>query len=84
MYVYNGEYKDGLLFYSQILCHDPVIPQEFSPEAANLITSLLEKDPCKRLGGGNHGAIKIKMHPFFSVSSFSIYVRQYCVEVFNF
>jgi hypothetical protein len=76
MYVYNGKYKDGLLFYRRIMTHTPVMPQEFSPEVADLITGLLEKEPCERLGGGEHGALEIKRHPFFSVSSFSIYVMQ--------
>jgi hypothetical protein len=56
------------------MTHTPVMPQEFSPEAADLITSLLEKEPHKRLGGGKDGVLEIKRHPFFSVSSFSIYI----------
>jgi hypothetical protein len=74
MYISNGKYKDVLLFYSRILTHTPVMPQEFSLEVAGLITSLLEKDPSKRSGGGKLGALEIKRHPFFSVSSSTITV----------
>jgi hypothetical protein len=55
---------------------DPHIPQELSPEAADLITNLLEKEETERLGGGEEGADAIKRHPFFKVSYFPICYRR--------
>lgn len=72
-YVCNGKHKNGLYFYRQIQSHEPVMPREFSPEAKDLITRLLKKDPSSRLGGGVRGALDIKNHPFFHVSFFHIY-----------
>jgi hypothetical protein len=65
--VCNGTHKNELLFYSRIVTLDPHIPQELSPEAADLITNFLERE-----GGGEGGADAIKRHPFFKVSSFPI------------
>jgi hypothetical protein len=49
------------------------IPKDFSPEAADLISRLLDDNPKKREKLGKHGAAAIKRHPFFHVSSFPIY-----------
>jgi hypothetical protein len=46
------------------------MPSHFSKEAAHFIKALLQKDPAKRLGGGNGGAENVKRHRFFEVSSF--------------
>jgi serine/threonine protein kinase len=37
-----------------------------SPEAQDIITKLLERDPKKRLGSGPTEAEEIKAHPFFA------------------
>ena len=41
------------------------IPEYISNEAAELLQRLLERDPNKRLGGGNRDAQEIKDHPYF-------------------
>ena len=41
------------------------IPASLSEEAKNLIVSLLNRNPSKRLGAGAEGADEIKRHPFF-------------------
>ena len=41
------------------------IPASLSEEAKNLIVSLLNRNPSKRLGAGPDGADEIKKHPFF-------------------
>jgi hypothetical protein len=41
------------------------IPASLSEEAKNLIVSLLNRNPSKRLGAGPDGAEEIKRHPFF-------------------
>jgi hypothetical protein len=46
------------------------MPAYLSEAAAHFIKSLLQKDPAKRLGGGNGGAENVKRHQFFEVSSF--------------
>jgi hypothetical protein len=46
------------------------MPAYLSEAAAHFIKSLLQKDPAKRLGGGNGGAENVKRHRFFEVSSF--------------
>jgi serine/threonine protein kinase len=48
----------------------PVMPEELSPALKDLITGLLVKEPEKRLGAGEKGALEIKEHPFFHVSLF--------------
>jgi serine/threonine protein kinase len=37
-----------------------------SEEAKNLIVSLLNRNPSKRLGAGSEGSEEIKRHPFFN------------------
>jgi protein kinase A len=41
-------------------------PKDISPEAKDLIKSLMKVDPKKRLGAGKMGFAVIKSHPFFS------------------
>jgi serine/threonine protein kinase len=38
----------------------------FSLEAKSLLSSLLERNPKKRLGNGPNGSENIKSHPFFA------------------
>lgn len=41
------------------------IPASLSEDAKNLIVSLLNRNPSRRLGAGPEGADEIKRHPFF-------------------
>ena len=41
------------------------IPASLSDDAKNLIVSLLNRNPSRRLGAGPEGADEIKRHPFF-------------------
>ncbi|XP_021930979.1 ribosomal protein S6 kinase alpha-3-like isoform X1 [Zootermopsis nevadensis] len=59
------EDKKKISLMVRICSEDPVIPDEFLPDVAHLVTRLLEKDPQKRLGAGNEGAAAIKRHQFF-------------------
>jgi len=47
------------IFYN-IECGELIIPDYVSPEAADLLRKLLERDPNKRLGGGKKDAQEIK------------------------
>ena len=42
------------------------IPASLSEECKNLIVSLLNRNPSKRLGAGSEGSEDIKRHPFFN------------------
>jgi serine/threonine protein kinase len=74
MYAFIGKYKHEFSFYRRIKTADPVTSEDLSPEAADLISKLLEKNPRKRLGGGHNGVDDFKKHPFFAVSSLFISV----------
>ena len=52
------------IFYN-IECGELIIPDYVSPEAADLLRKLLERDPNKRLGGGKKDAQEIKEYPYF-------------------
>jgi len=41
------------------------LPISMSTDAKNLIVSLLNRNPSKRLGSGQDGSNEIKRHPFF-------------------
>ncbi len=41
------------------------LPASLSDEAKNLIVSLLNRNPSRRLGAGADGADEIRRHPFF-------------------
>ena len=51
----------------RILNNIPPIPSHFSKALQSLILGLLEKDPLKRLGCGQTGALEVKQHIFFEV-----------------
>lgn len=42
-----------------------MIPNSLSKDAKNLLVSLLNKNPNKRLGAGIRDAKEVKEHPFF-------------------
>jgi len=49
----------------RILESEPSYPSHLSSKARHFISSLLIKNPQKRLGGGPDGAKEVKQHPFF-------------------
>ena len=49
--------------YEKILRDPLLFPDEVSPRARSILTSLLTRDPAQRLGV--NGADEIKRHPFF-------------------
>jgi serine/threonine protein kinase len=42
------------------------LPRSISTEAKNLMVSLLNRNPTRRLGAGPEGALEIMKHPFFN------------------
>jgi serum/glucocorticoid-regulated kinase 2 len=50
--------------YERILRDPLVFPPDMSHEAKSVMTSLLQRDPSRRLG--NRGGEEIKRHPFFA------------------
>lgn len=58
------------------------VPKGISPEAADLITRLLEADPAQRLGGEGQGAMAVKEHPWLSQVNFRKFYRKEQQAVF--
>ncbi|GLD92645.1 hypothetical protein PINS_up001224 [Pythium insidiosum] len=54
------------ILFEKILKDEPVFSDRFTPDARDLITKLLTKDPAYRLGCGAQGVEEIKQHPFFA------------------
>ncbi|CDW84156.1 protein kinase domain containing protein [Stylonychia lemnae] len=48
------------------------IPASLSEECKNLIVSLLNRNPAKRLGAGSDGSQEIKEHPFFEPMDWNV------------
>ena len=46
------------------------LPRSISSEAKNLMVSLLNRNPSRRLGAGPEGALEIMRHPFFQSLNF--------------
>ncbi|KAH9980119.1 AGC/Akt protein kinase [Lactifluus volemus] len=62
--ILNGAgYKITDKMYEKILRDPLLFPDEVSPSARSILTSLLTRDPAQRLGV--NGAEEIKRHPFF-------------------
>jgi serine/threonine protein kinase len=59
---YNSNLKR---MYRAILNDEVRFPASMSPNAKDLITRLLSKDPAKRLGAGPDDGKEIQSHPFF-------------------
>jgi len=55
--------KDEL--FNNIMNGPLKLPRSISTEAKNLMVSLLNRNPTKRLGAGPEGALEIQRHPFF-------------------
>jgi ribosomal protein S6 kinase alpha-5 len=62
--------------FRRILTIDPIIPDDLSLDALDLIFNLLVKDPKKRLGGGKDDAEELKRHPFFKRMKWSELVQK--------
>lgn len=56
------------IFHRRILTCPPPIPSTFSQNVKSFILALLDKSPATRLG--STGAIPVKNHVFFKVSSY--------------
>ncbi|KAK2963228.1 putative RAC family serine/threonine-protein kinase like protein [Blattamonas nauphoetae] len=52
--------------FRQILEKQLTPPKDISPDARDILLRLLERDPNKRLGGGDRDAAEVKEHPFFA------------------
>ncbi|KAL5966668.1 Serine/threonine-protein kinase N2 [Taenia solium] len=59
-----GPQEDDI--YNSIVRHEPKIPFNVGPRAANIISQFMIKDPSRRLGVSAAGIVDIKRHPFFS------------------
>jgi serum/glucocorticoid-regulated kinase 2 len=55
--------EDTQEMYRRILFQPLHCPPSMSPEAADVVTALLHRDPAKRLG--HHGVKDVQEHPFF-------------------
>ncbi|CAJ0559477.1 unnamed protein product, partial [Mesorhabditis spiculigera] len=58
--------KDHKKLFELIMIGELRFPSKLSPEAKNLLTGLLVKDPTQRLGGGPDDALEITQHDFFA------------------
>lgn len=56
--------KDEL--FNNIINGPLKLPRSISTEAKNLMVSLLNRNPTRRLGAGPEGALEIMKHPFFN------------------
>mmetsp|Transcript_23170 Transcript_23170/g.32073 ORF Transcript_23170/g.32073 Transcript_23170/m.32073 type:complete len:248 (-) Transcript_23170:102-845(-) len=68
-------YDPDVIFHS-IMRGFFVVPDEVSPEAADLITSLLQKEPQSRLGAGKDGFRALKSHPWFREIDWPMLLRR--------
>jgi serine/threonine protein kinase len=57
--------RDRDRLFEKIRNGDLTFPKYLSPNAKDLLSKLLERDPTKRLGTGPDDAGEIKNHPFF-------------------
>ncbi|CAI4223048.1 unnamed protein product [Auanema sp. JU1783] len=58
--------KDHQKLFQLIMAGELRFPSKLSPEAKNLLSGLLVKEPANRLGGGTDDALEICQHPFFN------------------
>lgn len=52
--------------YDRVLYDDLVFPRRFDPEAQDLISGLLERNPMHRLGAGYGGVFELRSHAYFA------------------
>lgn len=64
---YFSSNKDEL--FNNIMNGPLKLPRSISTEAKNLMVSLLNRNPTKRLGAGPEGALEIQRHPFFATTN---------------
>ncbi|KAK8825224.1 RPS6 protein kinase [Blastocystis sp. ATCC 50177/Nand II] len=57
--------RDQERLFNKIKRSSVEIPPNLSPETADILQKLLQKDPKQRLGGGPDDAASVKAHPFF-------------------
>ncbi|CAI8034825.1 RAC-beta serine/threonine-protein kinase A [Geodia barretti] len=57
--------RDHVVLYELILVEEVRFPASLSLESMSLLGGLLQKDPSKRLGGGEGDAEEVKSHVFF-------------------
>lgn len=57
--------RDHDVLFELILAEDVRFPPTLGPDARNLLTGLLTKEPSQRLGGSERDAQEIKEHAFF-------------------
>jgi serine/threonine protein kinase len=66
------------VMFERILKAELTFPSHIRPDARNLLTALLTRDPDKRLGSGPNDAWDIRNHPFFvSLDWNKVYSRDY-------
>jgi len=68
--------KNRRELFSLITDKPLVLKKEFSSEASDIISKLLERDPKKRLGSGSSGTDNIKRHPFFESIDWEALMRK--------
>lgn len=57
--------RDHEVLFELILMEDIRFPRNMTEDAKSLLSGLLVKNPCKRLGGGESDAEEVKSHKFF-------------------
>lgn len=62
--------RDHEILFELILMEDVKFPARLSEIAKSLLSSLLQKDPTKRLGGGEDDAEEVMKHIFFECINF--------------
>eukprot|EP00299_Pterocystis_sp_00344_P001055 c1072_g1_i1.p1 GENE.c1072_g1_i1~~c1072_g1_i1.p1 ORF type:complete len:497 (-),score=124.33 c1072_g1_i1:87-1532(-) len=66
------------VMFERILKAELTFPSHIRPDARNLLTALLTRDPDKRLGSGPNDAWDIRNHPFFATLDWNkVYAREY-------
>uniref|UniRef100_T1JL53 non-specific serine/threonine protein kinase n=1 Tax=Strigamia maritima TaxID=126957 RepID=T1JL53_STRMM len=71
--------NDHDVLFEMILLTEVKFPRTISPEAKDILSKLLIKDPTKRLGGGPDDAKEIMMHPFFASVDWQELIEKKCL-----
>lgn len=75
--------RDQNVLFKQIVKEDVKFPRNISNEAKSLLSSLLEKNPLNRLGGGPDDVKEIMAHPFFACIDWNDLVLKKIVPPFK-
>ena len=70
--------KNHEVLFDLILHEEIRLPDLLSPVAKDILTQILQKDPRKRLGGGERDGRDVQEHPFFAPIDF---VKLYNLEI---